>query len=690
MSKRHSRLSSDDGRIERRTTSPSSCEKSPCPSCGQLRLTTVVVDDELRVSICDGCNRGYGVDDSMDAETVAALLVDEEFSRDVRMTAVTCRQCFNNDVHRFVIIELKLDSDPQVLRVRCENCSSVSDVPLKDWASDRSENGDDTRMAEVLGNMRDRDEDDGGSLGSGDDSGYVVDSEDDYDICIGLDDLPFSCGCGNSEVDCFEKHFDPASRDLSRVKCLACDDEKVVDAFFGVECGHCENNRKELFERRTDDYGRTTFMRCLACDRLLYPRQPASRSLWNGDDSGYIVDSEDEYDIGVGLDDLPFSCGCGNSEVDCFEKHFDPASGDLSRVKCLACNDEKVVDAFFGVECGHCENDRRELFERHIDDYGRTTFMRCLVCDRILHCPGQPAPRKAASEVGMGRTKIADLCQIQRGDHVAWHRRYAIWHHAIVVDVPVGGRTLTVIHNSGDIIKLDGHFASVRLETLDINPKKEDFYRIDYPKEDIHPVDEVVKRACSRLGEAKYNPATNNCEHFARWCKTGCAQSGQVCTFIGRLFLVGQSAVAKATQEAAADGVESLVARSLSTVVPISRAGQVFGATSGIVRNIKCGTMACNFAITLALEAYVFGKDVLRAYRKYKSGAISRDEFRRLLSKNGCESVGGLISGSSMGIAGQVLIPVPIVGGIVGCTVGSLIGRYIGALIGKKLGAIKN
>ena len=29
---------------------------------------------------------------------------------------------------------------------------------------------------------------------------------------------------------------------------------------------------------------------------------------------------------------------------------------------------------------------------------------------------------------------------------------------------------------------------------------------------------EVVRRAESRLGERGYNPATNNCEHFARWC----------------------------------------------------------------------------------------------------------------------------------------------------------------------------
>lgn len=39
---------------------------------------------------------------------------------------------------------------------------------------------------------------------------------------------------------------------------------------------------------------------------------------------------------------------------------------------------------------------------------------------------------------------------------------------------------------------------------------------------------ETIKRAYSRAGEAKYNLASNNCEHFAVWCKTGLKQSRQV------------------------------------------------------------------------------------------------------------------------------------------------------------------
>ena len=607
MGKRYSRLSSDDGRRERRAPLPSSYEKTRCPSCCQLELFTVNVDGELPISICDGCNRMFGVDDSMDTETLAMLLADEEFCQDVQIMAVTCDRCLNNDAYCFEIVEQ--DSDRQALRVRCNGCSNIISIPLKDLDADRSENGYDAVISEFMGNVNGLDEDDGGSLWSDGDSGYFVDSDDDHDfggckdVDTGLDVRPFSCQCGNNEVDCFQEHFDVASGDI-RVTCLVCDHEKVVEAFFGIECWHCGNGNKDLFERCVDDCcEQIMLLRCLVCDkRLLLPEQtPAPKK----------KRMEKAH-----LDKVPSSA---------------PKSGHMQR--------------------------------------------------------------QVSSGVGLGWTKIADLRHIQRGDHIAWHKWYAIWHHAVVVDVPAGGRTLTVIHYSGDFVKLDGHLASVRQETLDVNPNKEDLYRVDYPPGDSYPVEEVVQRARSRLREAKYNPFTNNCEHFARWCKTGRAECGQLRKFKDRLALAGRSAATKATQEVVASGLESSVAGSLSKLglsTIRQRAGDVFGASSGVVRNVKCGGLACSIVINLAMEAAVFTKDAVVAYRKYKSGAISRDDFRRQLSKLGCECTGGLIGGSVAGIVGQILIPVPLLGGALGCTLGSLIGRFTGAVIGKQLAAIKH
>lgn len=40
--------------------------------------------------------------------------------------------------------------------------------------------------------------------------------------------------------------------------------------------------------------------------------------------------------------------------------------------------------------------------------------------------------------------------------------------------------------------------------------------------------EETLKRARSRIGERNYNLLTNNCEHFAVWCRTGLSDSRQV------------------------------------------------------------------------------------------------------------------------------------------------------------------
>ena len=44
----------------------------------------------------------------------------------------------------------------------------------------------------------------------------------------------------------------------------------------------------------------------------------------------------------------------------------------------------------------------------------------------------------------------------------------------------------------------------------------------------IYSPEETVNRALSRLGEGNYNLLSNNCEHFAIWCKTGISESYQV------------------------------------------------------------------------------------------------------------------------------------------------------------------
>lgn len=53
----------------------------------------------------------------------------------------------------------------------------------------------------------------------------------------------------------------------------------------------------------------------------------------------------------------------------------------------------------------------------------------------------------------------------------------------------------------------------------------------------IYSPEETVKRARSRIGEKKFLLPSNNCEHFAMWCKTGVRQSYQVNLILKAVFL---------------------------------------------------------------------------------------------------------------------------------------------------------
>ncbi|VTS05979.1 lecithin retinol acyltransferase family protein [Tuwongella immobilis] len=57
--------------------------------------------------------------------------------------------------------------------------------------------------------------------------------------------------------------------------------------------------------------------------------------------------------------------------------------------------------------------------------------------------------------------------------------------------------------------------------------------------------DTVVERAVSRLGERGYNVATNNCEHFATWCKIGEHASHQVEMVTRRVTATGTKVITR-------------------------------------------------------------------------------------------------------------------------------------------------
>ena len=52
--------------------------------------------------------------------------------------------------------------------------------------------------------------------------------------------------------------------------------------------------------------------------------------------------------------------------------------------------------------------------------------------------------------------------------------------------------------------------------------------RCNLPGYHLYSREETLRRAYLRLGERNYNLITNNCEHFAIWCRTNISTSSQV------------------------------------------------------------------------------------------------------------------------------------------------------------------
>lgn len=76
----------------------------------------------------------------------------------------------------------------------------------------------------------------------------------------------------------------------------------------------------------------------------------------------------------------------------------------------------------------------------------------------------------------------------------------------------------------------EGRPVKIRSSTSFLQYAPLDVYDVMFQRKQrrVFTAEETVQRAQSRLGEENYNPVTNNCEHFAMWCRTGIAESGQV------------------------------------------------------------------------------------------------------------------------------------------------------------------
>ncbi len=172
------------------------------------------------------------------------------------------------------------------------------------------------------------------------------------------------------------------------------------------------------------------------------------------------------------------------------------------------------------------------------------------------------------------------------------------------------------------------------------------------------PIEETIRRALSREGEAFYHLTEENCEHFARWCKSGDEVSFQVDGFASQVHCVvrtsakaigvlakksaGSSAIAATfaprfalakwiPAALASDIVDYSVSMAAQRVGYHNRQAKRLGlaagcATAGIAGLIASGPLGCTALIGVHLASSQLADRVVDQASKWIGDRFQRNE----------------------------------------------------------------
>lgn len=397
----------------------------------------------------------------------------------------------------------------------------------------------------------------------------------------------------------------------------------------------------------------------------------------------------------------PVCSQCRNCEYDLFEKRYD-VSDRVTSFRCLACDEPEVTQqqTTGRLVCPVCRNNREDRFEVYYGVDHQIISAACKNCQNFFGIPEKNdihAQFSSTSADSISAKIPAKTCQrqvrslgeVRVGDHVMFRRGTGLCHHAIVTDVRPRDGKLTVVHYTGSPVKHGGHYVSVREEEVEADLTKERVFVHDY-ESSVGPT-EAVARARSRLGEHRYNPFSRNCEHFTYWCKTGLEHSSQAESVCRRLWKTCGSVVSAGVREGIVNvsrvvvgGMPARRVLGVGLEEGLHRLRSLSGGP-GLAAKLVGGAIAVDVLLNLALEAGLFAYCAYRARQMFKAGEITREEYLRRVTQSGCECAGGFLGATGGGLLGQLAIPVPFLGSIIGCTLGTLIGRFVGSIVGKKI-----
>lgn len=216
-------------------------------------------------------------------------------------------------------------------------------------------------------------------------------------------------------------------------------------------------------------------------------------------------------------------------------------------------------------------------------------------------------------------------------------------------------------------------FLSDYIKEEDLQAEGNEVARVVWPEE-LHrySVDEVIEKAVRRKGEKWYNLKENNCETFAMSCLCGLAVSTQVTRFVRIAREIG-SAVIK--------GIRQAILRTLNAGVDsakfrINVLEKLFLrlAPENVAENVlpQGAGLAVGAVVSILAEIYTAYWNILDAKEKWGKGEVikNRKEFIKAVIDSvfsapfhAAGNIGGMF-------CGQILIPIPVLGGFLGAFFG--------------------
>ena len=325
------------------------------------------------------------------------------------------------------------------------------------------------------------------------------------------------------------------------------------------------------------------------------------------------------------------------------------SKGDVEMVACANCNffhlpKDNNLKMKSKKKTQHYRRGRTTPWTEHLKSGSESSFSYLHPSSKPRKPKEQPHKPKEQPRYSEVR-QLTDLC---RGDHIKWDRPKGYSHHAIVEHVLLEPGRISVVHYNGPIpggaTNIKGKIVA---DTLD--PFAEGEGRLFVAKYvNPFPPEEVLSRAYSKIGEVQYNIVSNNCEHFATWCKTGHHISSQVVT------------------------VKDLFLKYAGAVATVAMAGK--GKGKAVRGFYTVGLMA----LTEIVSCY---KDIGTANEDRREGRLTRDGYREAVGKRIGRSVGGL-AGMAGGLALEMCIPTGGILGSIGGTLGGMIGEFLGKHVG--------